>query len=193
MSDYSDYQALRNEVDALKRSVQVLEHGERFENLEKLIEANTAAIQTIASSTQHLLSEQNRKIEALETNLRGDLDKLETNLRGDMSELRGNINADMTKLETSLRGDMSELRGDINTDMTKLETSLRGNTDKLETNLRSDMSTLRDDMNKLNNKFETVRNDLESKINHSQTVVIGTIGAVGVVLAAIQFLIARGG
>ncbi len=131
MSDYPDYQALRNEVDDLKRSVQVLERGERFENLKKFIEANTAAIQTIASSTQHLLSEQNRKIEALETNLRGD-----------MSELKSDVSADMGKLD---------------------------------------------------DKIETFRNDLKSKISHSQTVILGAIGAVGVMLAAIQFLIARGG
>ena len=137
MSDYPDYQTLRDEVNDLRRSVQILERGERFENLERLIEANTAAIQTIASSTQHLLSEQNRKIEALETNLRGDMDKLETSLR-------------------------------------------------------SDISTLRGDMSKLDEKIEMFRSDLENKINHSQTVILGAIGAVGVVLVVVQFLVSRG-
>lgn len=142
MSDYPDYQALRNEVDDLKRSVQVLERGERFKNLEKLIEANTRAIQVMASSTQHLLSEQNRKIEVLEASLKADMKTLETNLRTDMGTL--------------------------------------------ETNLRADM-------NKLDSKLETFRGDLEDKIAHSQTVVLGAIAAVGVVLVVVQFLVTRGG
>ena len=164
MSDYPDYQALRSEVDDLKRSVQVLERGERFENLEKFIEANTRAIQVMASSTQHLLSEQNRKVEALETNLRAD-----------MGKLRDDVGADVNKLETNLQADMNGL-----------ETSLHGDMDKLETNLRADMRSL-------DTKLETFRSDLESKINHSQTVILGAIGAVGVVLVVVQFLVTRGG
>ncbi len=76
----SDYQALRDEVDTLKRSVQSLEQGERFAMLEKIIDANTRAVQEFTESSRFQLSEQNRRIESLEANLSAELSRMDARI-----------------------------------------------------------------------------------------------------------------
>ena len=131
----SDYQALRDEVDTLKRSVQSLEQGERFTMLEKIIDANTRAVQEFTESSRFQLSEQNRRIESLETKLSEELRRMDDKI------------------------DALEVRMDAKIDA-------------------------------LDAKIERFRTDLENKIAHSQSVILGAIAAVGVILAAIQILTA---
>ena len=131
----SDYQALRDEVDTLKRSVQSLEQGERFTMLEKIIDANTRAVQEFTESSRFQLSEQNRRIESLEAKLSEELNGMDAKI------------------------DALEVRMDAKIDA-------------------------------LDAKIERFRTDLENKIAHSQSVILGAIAAVGVILAAIQILTA---
>ena len=116
----SDYQALRDEVDTLKRSVQSLEQGERFTMLEKIIDANTQAVQEFTESSRFQLSEQNRRIESLEVKLSEELrrmddkiDALDVKLNGKIDALEAKLDGKIDALEAKLDAKIERFRTDL--------------------------------------------------------------------------------
>ena len=107
--------------------------------LEKIIDANTQAVQEFTESSRFQLSEQNRRIESLEVKLSLELRRMDDKI----DALEGKFEAKIDALEA-----------------------------------------------KLDAKIERFRTDLENKIAHSQTVILGAIAALGVILAAIQIITA---
>ena len=98
----SDYQALRDEVDTLKRSVQSLEQGERFTMLEKIIDVNTQAVQEFTESSRFQLSEQNRRIESLENKLSEELRRMDAKIDALEAKLDAKIERFRTDLENKI-------------------------------------------------------------------------------------------
>lgn len=85
---------------------------------------------------------------------------------------------------------MSDLRA-LSTELNTLKTIVDNNADvvtELSENIRWQLSEQNRRIEGVEASMNTLRTDLENKIAHSQTVILSAIGAVGVVLAAIQLL-----
>ncbi len=89
-------------MDTLKRSVRSLEQGERFTMLEKIIDANTQAVQEFTESSRFQLSEQNRRIESLENKLSEALRRMDDKIDALEVKLDAKIERFRTDLENKI-------------------------------------------------------------------------------------------
>lgn len=139
-------------------------------------EVSDAIVDLVEDSREPFVTNEKLELEFTKhrSEIREEMSDLKVELRGEMAELRTELRGEMAELRTELRGEMVELRTDLRAD-------LSGEMEQLRSDSKDDRAQTKLQIAQLRTEFAEHRLD-------TTRLVLGSSGALGVLVIMLRFL-----